>query len=319
MTATDQHLSAGWIDRILAEVASAYDPATRTGKKLASHVRWMVNFLIGLGVETWGEITPEDTRDWFFAETLNVDGSLTAPKANTARNRQWMLTTAFEAAARLGALVDPVAVAGPKIQQPADIDTAARPLDDDEDEQLCAFANPGVVPSMRAVVVAVIRSGGSTPDTACVRVGDVDLDTATIRFADGRVCALDAWSAQTIAEYLDANPAIGPDDRLCVKSDTAPNRAVETVNAQVWKAINDAGLGRCPGVSGRSLRLTAARRAFERDGIEAAARLLGSASLDGTARAIGHDWQQEPIQEPLGSRRRGCGTDTTTAVGGSDG
>lgn len=314
----DQNLSAGWLERILADLARTYDPATRTGKKIASHVRWMLNFLMALGISVWSEVTAEDTRDWYFAETRNLDGTFAAPKENTARNRQWTALIALEVAAKLGALVDPVAVAGPKIQQPADTDTAARPLDDGEDQRICSFANPGVVPSMRSVVVAVMRSGGSAPDAAGVRVRDVDLDTATIRFSDGRVCALDAWSAQTIGEYLDTHPGVGPDDWLCVKSGTAPQRAVESVTAQVWKVVSEAGFGRCPGVSGRSLRLTAARRAFERDGIEAAARLLGSASLDGTARAIGHAWQQEPIKEPFGSGRRGCGTDTA-GLGGSDG
>lgn len=323
MTA-DQRLSAGWIELILDVLARTYDPSTRTGKKIASHVRWMMGYFMALGIDCWSEITAEDAYEWFFAETRNPDGSFAVPEVNTARNRQWMLILAFAAAAELGALVDPVAVVGPKIKQPADTDTAARPLDDDEDQQICSFADPGVVASMRSVVVAVMRSGGSAPNTADVRVKDVDLDAATIRFADGRVCELDDWSAETIARYLDANPTLGDDDRLCVKPSTAADRAVESVTAQIWKVISDAGFARCPGISGRSLPLTAARRAFERDRrIEDAARVLGSPSLDGTARAIGYSWQTDPIDEPLGSIRRGCSAHPAPGIepepGDSDG
>ena len=318
----DQRLSAGWVEQILGELARTYDPATRTGKKVASHVRWMMGFFIALGIECWSEITAEDAYEWFFAETRNPDGSFNIPELNTARNRQWTLILAFEAAVRLGALVDPAAVAGPKIKQPTDTGKKARPLDDDEDQRICSFADPGVLASMRSVVVAVMRSGGSAPHAAEALVKDVDLDKATIRFPDGRVCELDDWSKATIARYLDANPALGGDDRLCVKPGTAADRAVESVTAQIWKVISEAGFARCPGISGRSLRLTAARRAFERDRkIEAAARVLGSASLDGTARAIGYDWQTDPIQEPLGSRRRGCGAapGAEPEAGGGDG
>lgn len=310
MTA-DQRLCAGWIERIQAEVARGYDPATRTGKKIASHVGWALNFLMGLGITAWSEITAEDTRDWYYADVRNPDGTYTSPEENTARNRQWMLTIAFETAAELGALIDPVELAGPKIQQRPGPDTAARPLDDDEDQRICAYANPGAVPSMRSAVVAVMRAGGSAPDTAAVRVADVDLDNATIGFADGRVCALDTWSANAIGEYLAANPSLEPTDKLCVNSNAAPERAAETVTAQIWKVIAAAGFGRCPGVSGRSLRLTAARRAFESAGIEAAARLLGSPSLDSTARAIGYSWQHETTKEPLGHGRSGCGANAT--------
>ena len=50
-----------------------------------------------------------------------------------------------------------------------------------------------------------------------------------------------------------------------------------------------------PGVSARSIRLTTAREVLRTDGIEAAARFLGSPSLDSTAAALNHDWGRRGV------------------------
>ena len=41
----------------------------------------------------------------------------------------------------------------------------------------------------------------------------------------------------------------------------------------------------------RSIRFAAARKVFEAEGIEAAARFLGTPSLDTAADAVGYDWR----------------------------
>ena len=315
-----QLLAVGWLELILAEIATVYDPASRTGKKIASHVAWMLRYFQLRSITVWSEVTAAITSEWYWAATRRPDGTPVDPSVNTARNRRWMACLAFEAAAKLGAQIDPAAAAGKKIQQPSDIDASPRPLDDDEDERICAFGDPGGLPTKRSVVVAASRAGASVEDLINLRAADVNLDAATIRFSGKteRLCDLDAKSVKIIARYLDANPDTAPDDLLCVKSTTAPERARESVHTQLCNVIREAGFAHHPDIAGRSLRLTAARRAFERDGIEAAARLLGSPSLDGTARSIDHDWQHQDFTEPLGHGRR-TATGEPDAVGDRDG
>ncbi len=56
--------------------------------------------------------------------------------------------------------------------------------------------------------------------------------------------------------------------------------------------VEFSGAAARPGVTARSFRLTTARRILDSDGIEAAARFLGSPSLDSTAAALGYRWGQ---------------------------
>ena len=92
-----------------------------------------------------------------------------------------------------------------------------------------------------------------------------------------------------------------PNDKTKRLSKKAPNRfqmyrakskyfAGEALQVRLGKVIAEAGLAEVVGVSARSLRLHAARKVLDTDGIEAAARLLGSPSLDSTASALGYRW-----------------------------
>ena len=139
-----------------------------------------------------------------------------------------------------------------------------------------------------------------------MRARDVDLDAGTVSFLGecARVCALDEWSARAIARYLRANPT-APHERLCVKADTPREAAVESVSIRLWKIIKEAGFSSRRGISPRSIRLAAARQVLECEGIVAAARFLGSLSLDNTAEAIGHYWQPTAMSAVQGSRGDG--------------
>ena len=133
------------------------------------------------------------------------------------------------------------------------------------------------------------------------------------------MCALDDWSVQAIRRYLHAYPDTAPDDRLCVAATTPPEYAAQAVSTQLCAVINQAGFADRPEISARSIRLTAARRVRELHGIEAAARFLGSPSLDNTAEALGYDWQHEAVVEPLGRGRRTVAAPGSFDVGDRDG
>ena len=300
----DQALTAGWEPDVLAEVHRRHDLSEQTAKKIAAHIGWALSYFEARGAHKWYQVTAALSLEWCWAGTLGRGGAWGEPATSTARNRQWMLQVIFEAAAALGAQINPHTAAGPPIKR-LPPEAAARPLKDEEDQRICAFADPGAVPSMLSMAVALSRAGGSASEVAAVRARDVDVDAATVSFSgdNARVCTLDAWSADVASRYLAAcSPAA--EDLLCVKATTAAHRGAQSVTVRLNRVIAEAGYAAHPDITGRSLRLTAAHRAFTRDGIEAAARLLGSPSLDTAAEAIGYKWRDgASAGEPLGRNR----------------
>ena len=300
----DQALSAGWRPDILAEVRRRNDLNEHTAQKVATHMDWALGYFEARGARSWHQITAALSLEWCWAGTRGRDGAWGEPSTSTARNRRWMLQMVFVAAAALGAQVDPHTAAGPQIKQ-LPPQAAARPLNDEEDRRVCAFADAGAVPSMRSMVVALSRAGGSAPEIAAVRARHVDMDAQTVFFLgdSARTCTLDPWSAEVVSRYLAAR-SVAADDLLCVRATTAPQRAAHSVTVQLNRVIAEAGYAQRPDITGRSLRLTAAHRAFKRGGIEAAARLLGSPSLDTAAEAIDYQWHHNTdAAEPLGRCR----------------
>ena len=244
----------------------------------------------------WPDVTGDLTLEWCWSPIRRKDGTLCEPSLNTARNRQRTARAAFTQAAKLGAQVDPDAAAGDRIKR-ADPDVPTRPLSDRQLQRVCAVAEAGTAASKKPVLAA---------EAAAVRAQDIDLAAGTVTLLGPckRVCALDEWSVRAIARYLRANPDTAPHERLCVKADTPPQAAVQSVSIRLWKIIKQAGLASRGGISPGSIRLAAARGVLECDGIIAATRFLGSASLDNTAEALGHDWQQ-PTAVPAGQASSG--------------
>ena len=317
-----QLLAAGWLQLVLEALTRIYHPDERTLKKLARNAAWMFKYFQRRGITQWCEITGEITLEWCWAGVRGADGAFREASASTARNRQWMAQTTFAAAAHLGAqIADPHAAAGPKIkrQSPA---AQAGPVTDQELRRIRGHADPGGRPSRRSVAVALFSTGASALEASKVRAKDVDLEAKTVKFSGprARVCSLDGLSVQTLARFLRSNPTAA-DERLCVKATTPPEVAAQAVSTQLCSAINQAGFANDPEISARSIRLTAARQVLERDGIEAAARFLGSPSLDHTAEALAHDWRHSAVVEPLGRGRQTIAKppDDNPDAGGRDG
>lgn len=301
---SSQRLDAGWEQVALRQLHRLYDPGSETGKKAAADLPYMFNFFEGLGLEEWGDVDQDSAQAWFRAP-VEHDGEFAESSDNTARGRQWLARLAFTVVAELGAQIDPASVVGAKIQQGPPAATA-RPLRKGELARVCAFADAGLEPTMMTMSVAVSLASASAPEAAEVLVKHIHLDTKTITLTGpaARTVPLEGWPAEVIGRYLAAHPELGPDDLLCVTSTTAPARRARSVLNQLCRVLRNAGFASYPDVSGRSLRLTAARAAFDRDNnLEAAARLLGSPSLDNTAAAIRYDWREDGDDEPLGANR----------------
>ena len=300
-----QRLDEGWLEAIVAAAPNYYDAGPYSEAKTNADFKRALMYFKARGATKWSLITPELSREWYGAGTRRRDGKAKPPKGSTVTNRQWTLRLMFKVAAALGAEINPYTAAGEPVKREPP-DATARPLTDDEDRRVCAYGDPGPVPTMGSMAVALSRAGASATELPDVRRRDVDLDAATVRFTgpSARVCPLDAWSVEIIARRLRA-VLHEPDDLLCVRSNASPRRAAQSVTVQLNKVLAAAGFSGDPEVTGRSLRLTAARRAFEVDrNIEDAARVLGARSLDATADAIRWRWQQEgDPDEPLGQDR----------------
>ena len=148
--------------------------------------------------------------------------------------------------------------------------------------------------SRRSVLVALALGGGSAAEIAGVRLVDVDLSTGTVAFRGGmpRINPLCEWATDTITGFVRNNHLLAESDLLAVTGNPDLERATATVTARLWEVLKDSGIAGRPGITARSIRLTAALRVLNRSGIEAAAHFLGSPSLDNTAAVLGYDWQR---------------------------
>ena len=264
-----------------------------TKRKAVREVKALFRFLRARGARHFGDVTPGLTQEWFWAARMTRSGRHRRPAKSTARNRRWAALAAFVEAAALGAPIDPIVVVGEPIARPTDF-VSARPLTDEEDGLVMTFSAQGLVTTRLPILVVFARAGGTASEVAGVRMGDIDLEEGTVVFsgAAARVARLDAWGQESVRLFIRNSPPFAPDDLLCVTPTTDKSRAAHSVTVRLREVLADAGLLGRPGVKARSIRLTAGRRILEAEGIEAAARFLGTTSLDTAADALGHDWRQ---------------------------
>ena len=303
---SEPDLSSAWTEvavEVMAGIANTYLFTERPLTRVATLVRSLFAHFEQRGVTRLPDVTGDLTLEWCWSPVSGPGGSAQEPSVNMARRRQWVARTAFKMAAQLGAQVDPNTAAGDRIKR-GDPDVSARPLTDRQLDSVCAHVDAGRAASRRPLLVAFSLAGGSAAEVAAVRARDVNLDAGTVAFLGerARVCALDEWSARAIARYLRANPT-ALHERLCVRVDTPREAAAESVSIRLWKIIKEAGFSSRSGISPRSVRLAAARQVLECEDIVAAARFLGSPSLDNTAEALGHDWQPTAASAVQGSGR----------------
>lgn len=266
------------------------NPATR--HKLGTLTGWLFRYLAAAGADNWSDVTPEMAEGWCRAAARHR-GRWTSPAASTVRNRQWALTVVCDALEAAGAGVDPALRPG-RAPRPATA-RRSRPQTAAERDLVRAFADRGLVGSRRSAMVALAEAGASPAEIAAARACDVDLAAGTVRLGvdRSRVNPLTGWGAEAIRRVLSVN-GIDPADgaRLCVTNRISLQQGAQSVATRLCDAIRDAGLAEAPGVTGGSIRLTAAAEVLARGGIEAAARFLGSASLDAAAAALGHHWDR---------------------------
>ncbi len=190
-------LLAAWVAVVAAEVQARFAANERTAQKAVAETARLFRFLITRGADRWSAVTPALVLEWCWAARLSRSGRHRRAAQSTARNRQWVALVVFEAAASLGAPIDPRALIGGRIARPSRY-VSARPLNDDEDRRARDHADAGLVASLRSLCVAFSYAGGTASEVAAVRRCDVALAAATVAFCGtaARVGPLDLWSVE---------------------------------------------------------------------------------------------------------------------------
>ena len=269
-------------------------PNHQTARKAVREVKALFRFLRALGITRLNDVTTPAVVQWIWAAGKNRSGRHYQPSISTARNKRLFARTAFEEAKSLGAQIDPAALVGERILKPSDA-VSARPLTDDEFYRVQVFGDCGPATSGRAVMVAFSEAGATPLEAAGVRMRDIDLDAGTVAFLGpaARINPLSEWGRQTVKLFLENRLPLAPDDLVCLAPWGARACTAQSVNARLRRVLIEAELLGLPGVTVRSIRLTGARRELEAHGIEAAARFVGTPSLDTAAEALGHNWRHD--------------------------
>lgn len=283
---------APWLPLVLAELSRrGLHPDTET--KYSTTAVHLVDWLDAHGITAWDQITSQLIGD--FCEVPNPRGLGQAKRLEpgTVRGRHTAAFAVLSVAQSLGAPVDPRELSTTR-PPPGPRAVAARPLTDEEAEWLERFSRSGLHPRPIAMLVSLAFSGGTNDDLAAVRKSDLDLEAGTVKFAGAfeRVNKMRERDAETIGRYLEHDTDLGDDSLLCMTGRANSPKGARSVGERLHLALRGAGLSHTPGVSVRSIRLTGAKRVFEESGIAAAARYMGSPSLDAAAAALRHDWRR---------------------------
>ena len=262
--------------------------ARRPGKsaskaKRASIIRQFSRYARSSQITFVDELSADLVRD-FVSASVQKNGSHVSPSKRTMATRQSMIRVFSDCLVEHGLWAGEDLVEEPISRD--DAGKSARPATLDEIQDIQAFAESGLVPGMRSVMIALRLSGGSARDVASVRCGDIDLNAGTVAF-DNRVNDLDEWSREQLNIVI---AGMEPDSLVCVSPDEGQgdwlDKAAHSVTVRTRKVLAEAGLG---GLTPTSIEHGAAVARFG-DDVAAAARFLGSKSLDRTARNLNIGW-----------------------------
>ena len=275
---------------VMEALGSRWPGESRTSERMSAQALDMFEHLEANLARCWPDVEGPLVVEWCW-KLRTRRGSCRRASQSTARKRQWIARGVFEEAAKLGANVDPAAAAGERIACPAV--KPVRPLTDPETARAREIADSAPQGSRQPLVVALASAGGSATNIARVCVEHIDLNAATVAFCGpaARVGSLDGWAVRAVRRYLRDNSPVAAGVPLCVSTRTTSEREVESVSWHLRRMLKTAGLYELEGVAADSIRLNAARRVLDTDGIVAAARFLGWRSLDRVADVLGHNWR----------------------------
>jgi len=255
-----------------------------TIKKQASVIRQFGKFAESAGIEHVDELSPRLFAQFIAVPTRQKNGRFAKASERTMATRQSIMRSFTDHLVEHGIWKGEPLIGKPI---PRGTATSARPANQSELDAIKTFAEPGFDIGRRSAIIALRLSGGSARDVANTRCGDINLEQRTVTFGN-RTNNLDDWSYEQLAAIIkDQQPC----ELVCVtpKNLDEPDwldSAAQSVTVRTAQILSEAGL---PDLTPTSVERGAALARFHND-VPAAARFLGSTSLDATARNLNITW-----------------------------
>jgi site-specific recombinase XerC len=286
---TDRLLLCDAAEVALHELAGVYAANERTSVKVLGEVRRFVRYANACGVEYLHELTGAHVEGYVWAAARHR-GRMTEVSPRTAANRQGFVRRFMDVLGVLG-LWSGGDIVGAPIDRGAS--ERCRALTADEMRLVEVYAGEGLFVSRRPLMVAFAQAGADAGEIASVTASDMDVSAGTVVLGadqNRRINPLTRWGAGIVAEHL-AAAKTDEGQPLCVAGGKPAHRAAHAVTVGLRETLVAAGIAGRRGVTARSIALASAQQVLGRDGIVAAARFLGSNSLDSTAASLDFDWQ----------------------------
>ena len=265
-------------------VMMRYSSESGTAEKCIKIIRQLFGVLRHNGVEHITEVTTDLLDDFYWMATRKK--GFQEPSSTTAASRQWGVRALFLILTDMG-VWDGTDISGPTISREQGRST--RPMTESEINQIQVMTHNLLVPTGEELLLALALCGASAQEIAVVCTQDIDIDARLIQLwgPSERLNPIDGWSLAVLDEAV---IRIADSTPMVVRPDLPLQRAAHTLTVRLNKLVNQAGFSSETELTGVSIRLGAARKVFETDGLEAAAKFLGNQSLDATARALRYDW-----------------------------
>lgn len=272
----------------------------RTGGRFTREIDLFVARAVLEGVDSVSGVTAELVAAFCGEAVQGRDGSWRTPAASTRRTRRAAIRWLFRWLRHEG-----ICVADPTIDVKVSEDAVAgpRPLTDVEVAECRLMSDRTLSQTRLPACWALAEATLTTGEMSRLVVGDVDLVSGTLdtpglsRGPVARTVPLTDWGAAALARRVEELVGGGGDASTPVvyRSGRSLNGGGATAGQAINRILTYAGLSNDPSATAKSVIAWRARKAFEQSGrIEAAARLIGSSSLDATARLIGLDWTVGP-------------------------
>ena len=272
----------------------------RTGGRFTREIDLFVARAVLEGVDSVSGVTAELVAAFCGEAVQGRDGSWRTPAASTRRTRRAAIRWLFRWLRHEG-----ICVADPTIDVKVSEDAVAgpRPLTDVEVAECRLMSDRTLSQTRLPACWALAEATLTTGEMSRLVIGDVDLVSGTLdtpglsRGPVARTVPLTDWGAEALARRVEELVGGGGDESTPVvyRSGRSLNGGGATAGQAINRILTYAGLSNDPSATAKSVIAWRARKAFEQSGrIEAAARLIGSSSLDSTARLIGLDWTVRP-------------------------
>jgi len=270
---------------VCAHFAAQYlKPATE--RKYRQNAQRFARHLEAYGIEFIDEVTEQVVLDFLWSGRWR-HGSIIDVSSTTASTCRSMTIAFFNVLISLG-VWEHVPPVGPAIQR--DCTDGSVPLTPAQLLRVEQAVSGSLFTGRASFLVALSQAGGDAGEVAATTWGDINLDDGTVTFNldSPRTNPLTPWGIEVLSAA--SRKGFEPRHRLCVHNTTSIRSGAQSVTVGLSNLLRDAGLGRVPGVTARSIRLGVAQQVLYTNGLEAAARFLGSRSLDGTAASLRYEW-----------------------------